>query len=95
MRLALRQREGDDVVSGGSFSAERLDVGQMAQIAARIPLGDAVRNLLGEVNPQGAVSNLETQWDGPLDAPTHCFLPYRPHTGVDGRDDVRQPIRPG
>lgn len=71
MRLALRQREGDDVVSGGSFSAERLDVGQMAQIAARIPLGDAVRNLLGEVNPQGAVSNLETQWDGPLDAPTH------------------------
>jgi len=71
MRLALRQREGDDLVSGGSFSAARLDVGQMAQIAARIPLGDAVRNLLAEVNPQGSVSNLETQWDGPLDAPKH------------------------
>ena len=71
MQLALRQREGDDIVSGGSFSAERLDVGQMAQIAARIPLGDALRNLLAEVNPQGSISNLETQWDGPLDAPKH------------------------
>jgi uncharacterized protein (TIGR02099 family) len=71
MRLALRQREGDAVVSGGAFSAERLDVAQMAQIAARIPLGDAVRHLLAEVNPQGIVSNLETQWDGPLDAPKH------------------------
>ena len=71
MRLALRQHEGDDVVIGGSFSAERLDVGQMAQIAARIPLGDAVRNLLAEVNPQGSVSSLETRWDGPLDAPKH------------------------
>lgn len=71
MRLALRQRDGEEAVSGGSFSAERLDVGQMAQIAARIPLGDAVRHLLAEVNPQGSVSNLETQWDGPLDAPKH------------------------
>jgi uncharacterized protein (TIGR02099 family) len=71
MRLVLRQRDGDDAVSGGSFSAQRLDVGQMAQIAARIPLGDAVRNLLAEVNPKGNVSNLETQWDGPLDAPQH------------------------
>jgi uncharacterized protein (TIGR02099 family) len=71
MRLALRQREGDDVVGGGSFSAQRLDVGQMAQIAASVPLGDAMRNLLAEVKPQGSVSNLETQWDGPLDAPKH------------------------
>ena len=71
MRLALRQREGDDTVSGGAFSAERLDVGQMAQIAASIPLGDAVRNLLSEVKPQGSVSSLETKWDGPLDAPKH------------------------
>ena len=71
MRLALRQREGDDAVNGGSFSAERLDVGQMAQIAARIPLGGALRNLLAELNPKGTVSNLDTRWDGPLDAPRH------------------------
>lgn len=71
MRLVLRQREGDDAVNGGTFSAQRLDVGQMARIAASIPLGDAVRHLLAEVNPQGLVSNLDTQWDGPLDAPKH------------------------
>ncbi len=81
MRLALRQREEDDVVSGGSFSAQRLDVGQMAQIAARIPLGDAVRHLLAEVNPQGTVSGLETQWDGPLDAP-HRYAAKAQLSGV-------------
>lgn len=71
MKLALRQREGDAAVSGGSFSAQRLDVGQMVRIAASIPLGDAVQHLLAEVKPQGVVSNLETQWEGPLDDPRH------------------------
>ena len=70
MRLAWRQRAGQ-APSGGTFSAQRLDVGQMAQIASRIPLGSAVRRLLGELNPRGTVTELDTQWSGPLDAPTH------------------------
>ena len=71
MRLALRQRSGDDAITGGAFSAEKLDIGLMAQIATRVPLGDALRRLLAEVAPQGTVSGLDARWDGPLDAPQH------------------------
>ncbi|HEY9065000.1 MAG TPA: YhdP family protein [Burkholderiaceae bacterium] len=71
MRLVLRQLDGSEAVAGGSFEADKLDVGQMARIAASIPLGDAVRRLLAEVQPQGTISQLATRWDGPLDAPQH------------------------
>jgi len=71
MRLVLRQREDGGAVSGGSFDADKLDVGQMARIASSIPLGDALQRLLAEVKPQGTISRLATRWDGPLDAPQH------------------------
>ena len=58
-------------VSGGEFAAERLDVGVMAQIATRVPLGKALRALLADVAPQGVITRLTTRWDGPLDAPEH------------------------
>jgi len=69
LALALKQREGGPV-SGGEFSAQRLDIGLMAQIASRVPLGEAVARLLAELKPQGVVSDLATVWQGPLDAPT-------------------------
>ena len=68
MRLAWHQVEGKPA-SGGEFNAERLDLGLMAQVASRVPLGQAVRKLLGELNPQGIVSELAVRWDGALDAP--------------------------
>ena len=70
MKLTWHQREGEPT-SGGEFSAQRLDVGLMAQIATRIPLGDALRKLLGELQAQGVISDLSASWDGPLDAPSH------------------------
>ncbi|MDP3823926.1 MAG: YhdP family protein [Burkholderiales bacterium] len=70
MKLAWRQREGE-AATGGEFSAQRLDVGQMAQVASRIPLGDALRRLLDELQPQGVITELAAKWDGPLDAPEH------------------------
>ena len=73
MNLALQQRAGE-VSTGGSFSAERLDLGLMAEVAASLPLGDTVRRLLAEVKPQGVLSDLAVQWDGPLDAPAHYQL---------------------
>ena len=69
MKLALRQREGE-APSGGEFSAQQLDMALMAQVASRVPLGDAVRKLLADVNPKGMVRDLATSWTGPLDAPT-------------------------
>ncbi len=70
MKLAWRQRAGQPP-AGGEFSAQRLDLGLMAQVASRVPLGDAVQRLLAELNPRGVVSELDARWDGPIDAPLH------------------------
>lgn len=69
LSLAWRQREGRPI-SGGEFSAQRLDLDVMAQVATRVPLGEALRRLLAELNPQGVVTGLSANWTGPLDAPT-------------------------
>jgi len=68
MSLTWRQREGQPA-SGGELRAQRLDIGLMAQIGSRVPLGSALRKLLTDVNPQGVISDFSARWDGPLDAP--------------------------
>ncbi|MGH8797242.1 MAG: YhdP family protein, partial [Caldimonas sp.] len=70
LALGLRQR-GDAAPTGGDFSAQRLDLGVMAQVATRLPLGAALRKLLADVNPQGVISDIGAKWDGPLDSPAH------------------------
>ena len=54
------QPDGADVTSG-EFSAERLDVGVMAGIAGRVPLGAALRALLADVHPEGVITQLSTR----------------------------------
>ena len=68
LRVAWRQDEAG-AVTGGEFDAERLDVGVMAEIATRVPIGAALRELLADVHPRGVITQLRTRWDGPLDAP--------------------------
>ncbi|MDH5539981.1 MAG: AsmA family protein, partial [Rhizobacter sp.] len=70
LNLSLRQRAGEPS-TGGQFSAQRLDLHALAQVAASLPLGDAVRRLVAEVKPQGELNELAARWTGPLDAPTH------------------------
>ncbi len=70
LSVAWVQPEGAEVTSG-EFAAERLDVGVMAGIAGRVPLGAALRALLADVHPEGVITQLSTRWDGPIDAPTH------------------------
>ena len=65
--LTLRERDGASV--GGGFNAERLDVGVMAQIATRVPLGAPLRKLLADLDPRGVLSDFAAQWDGAVDAP--------------------------
>ena len=73
--LRLSWRDGPDgAPASGTVAAERLDIGVMADIAERIPLGAAVRRLLDELAPKGRVTKLEARWDGPLDRPTHYGL---------------------
>ena len=84
--VAWRQDDSGAVTSG-EFAAERLDIGVMAQIATRVPLGKAVRDLLADLHPQGVISHLETRWDGPLDAPAH----YRVKGRLAGLSLVARP----
>ena len=64
MTIAWRQSDAG-AVTGGEIEADRLDVGVMAEIATRVPLGTALRELLADVRPRGVISALRTQWDGP------------------------------
>jgi len=70
LRVAWRESE-NGAVSGGEFDAERLDIGVIAEIGTRVPIGAALRGLLADVHPRGTISELRTRWDGPLDAPAH------------------------
>jgi len=54
---------------GGEFSADRLDLAALAALAAQLPLGSAVEQLLATLSPSGLVRNLSARWEGPIDAP--------------------------
>ena len=73
--LALRQAAGVAVGAGpwvgGQVLADHLDLGVMARVAARVPLGAALAKLLAELAPTGQVNALNARWDGALDAPSH------------------------
>lgn len=82
--LVLNQRQrlervtlSDDPVSGGEFSADRLDLGLMAAVAGRLPLPDNVRQGLAELAPSGVVQPLQASWVGPPDRPAHYRIKGR------------------
>lgn len=90
LSLAWKQRAGE-AVSGGEVSAQRLDLDVMAQIAGRLPLGEALRRLLAELAPQGVVTGLAANWTGPLDAPAK----YRAKGQISGLSLAARPAAEG
>lgn len=52
----------------GDLHADRLDLAALAQIAGRLPLGDAVHGALRTYAPKGQVEVLHASWQGPLEA---------------------------
>lgn len=54
---------------GGELSADRVDLAALASLAAKLPLGEAVDQLLATLQPSGQVRNLSARWEGPLDTP--------------------------
>lgn len=88
MTLAWRQRSGQPV-SGGNFSAQQLDVGLMARVGSRLPLGEALRKLLADADPRGLLTGVDTSWDGPLDAPVH----YRARGRLENLAVAARPAR--
>lgn len=53
----------------GALRADRLDLGVLALIANRLPLGDATHKLLADYAPRGLVERIDASWQGALDAP--------------------------
>jgi len=82
LALTLRQTGAGDatMLAGGELSADRLDLGAMARVAASVPLGTALSKLLVDLAPTGQVRALSARWDGGLDAPTR----YQVKASVSG-----------
>jgi uncharacterized protein (TIGR02099 family) len=100
LKLAWRQKQdlhdlqlSGQPVTGGEFSAERLDLDMMARTAARLPLGEAVRKLLRAVAPQGIVESISGHWDGALDAPLAYQVDAR--LSALGLEGAAVPAAPG
>ena len=56
-------------ITGGEFSADRLDLAPLALLSERLPIGQGLRQLLHQTKPEGQVLGLSARWQGALDAP--------------------------
>ncbi len=56
-------------VTGGRLRADHLDLGVMANLASRLPLGRAVEGQLRRLKPAGIVQGLDLRWTGAPDEP--------------------------
>lgn len=67
--LSLRQQQaGGTQPPSGELTADRLDLAALAQIAGRLPLGDALHQALQRHRPSGIVERIEVSWQAPPDA---------------------------
>lgn len=65
LRLNLHGGQGS-LAPRGALTADRLDLAAMGQIVDRLPLPDAIRTAVRHLAPQGLVSRVQVDWDGPL-----------------------------
>ncbi len=56
------------VAARGEFTADRLDLAALAQIANRLPFNPATRTALIAYAPKGLVERIQASWQGPLEA---------------------------
>lgn len=74
LALALRRpaaaSTGDAEWIGGDFSADHFELDVMARVAARVPMGAPMAQLLAELAPTGQVKGMTARWEGAIDAPS-------------------------
>ncbi len=67
--LSLRQQQAGGMrPPSGELTADRLDLAALAQIAGRLPLGNALHQALQRHRPSGIVERIEVGWQAPPDA---------------------------
>ncbi len=82
----------------GALRADRLDLGAMALIADRLPIGQKVRQQLALRAPRGLLDHIEASWQGPADAPSRYDVRGRVEAlaiAADGRDATPDGHHPG
>ncbi len=68
--VALRTQDASaKAPAQGQLRADRLDLAVLARMAASLPLGPATAAVLETYAPQGQVAQIDSQWQGPLEAP--------------------------
>jgi uncharacterized protein (TIGR02099 family) len=68
--LRFLQTAAESAADGrGEFSADQLELGALAQIADRLPLGTATHSLLASLKPQGLIHHVDVTWRGHYSAP--------------------------
>lgn len=72
----------------GELRADRLDLAALAQIASRLPAGDAMHDALATYAPQGLVKQVQATWRGPMAAPQQ----YHARGAVTGLALAAQPV---
>lgn len=65
------------VITGGDFSAAELDLGLMASVAGRAPLGAALHRQLLSLAPQGRIQDMKASWEGSPEQPTRYRVTAR------------------
>jgi uncharacterized protein (TIGR02099 family) len=65
--VGWRRKPGQPLA--GEASADRLSLPVLAELADRLPLGDALVQRLADWRPQGEAQGLQLRWDGPPEAP--------------------------
>lgn len=68
-KQALTEQAVPGPVTGGRFRADRLDLGVLGSLAARLPLGRAMELTLQNLSPGGVVHALDLRWTGSPDDP--------------------------
>lgn len=65
----MRYTEPAGGTPSGEFRADRLDLAALAQIAHRLPLGDAAHEVLARHAPRGLFETVQSSWTGPIGSP--------------------------
>ncbi len=58
------------VQAKGELKADRLDLGALAKITDRLPIGTATHALIRSLNPSGLVETVQASWQGDIRAPS-------------------------
>ncbi len=74
LRLSKRRKQNEQNEPSGSFTANQLDLDTLSKLAGFLPLDEAARAQLNRYSPQGKLTDLSLNWQGPIDHLQHWSI---------------------